>query len=328
MGGVPLPMCEAIAFNPMDNQLYASVSTDGNPSTGDYDSESIVKFDQNTAECLLISKTDQDIDAMEFVEGELYASNTENNSTTISKIQFQNIPSYSSLNLVLYLNEVIYIVDLAYSAEKNTIYYTSGNDLYEMNLAVEPLALHWLGATHGTNEFNGERMLGLTYADYYPNGFEMVISNDTAFFMPEQIFNSEINYYWSFGDGNFSMDYSPIHIYAKPGNYEACLTITYQNCTSTNCEDLVVRSTLVTGNEGKNTLLKILPNPTGRVLHVQLFSDNEKIQTVQLFNVLGQLVYEQSDISASEKIIDMINMASGEYFIIVNKTCIEKFIKM
>ena len=58
--------------------------------------------------------------------------------------------------------------------------------------------------------------------------------------------DSIIYYVWSFGDGNYSHDLNPVHVYSKPGSDTACLYIyTKDGCSSSLC-----RSFSITVNGG------------------------------------------------------------------------------
>ncbi|MEW6070067.1 MAG: PKD domain-containing protein, partial [Candidatus Thermoplasmatota archaeon] len=54
-----------------------------------------------------------------------------------------------------------------------------------------------------------------------------------------------VSYYWDFGDGQFSYELAPIHVYHVPGNYTVILTVT-DNEGATGSDTCTVR---VTGNE-------------------------------------------------------------------------------
>jgi PKD repeat protein len=49
---------------------------------------------------------------------------------------------------------------------------------------------------------------------------------------------------WSFGDGTGSEEQNPLHVYAGPGTYTACLTITGNDCNDTFCNDIVISDTV------------------------------------------------------------------------------------
>lgn len=52
-------------------------------------------------------------------------------------------------------------------------------------------------------------------------------------------------WFWDFGDDNTSTEQNPSHIYAEPGNYVVCLTITDENgeCTNHVCHEVTIHHT-------------------------------------------------------------------------------------
>ena len=60
-----------------------------------------------------------------------------------------------------------------------------------------------------------------------------------------QAFDS-VNYFWDFGDGNFSGMWNTMHTYANPGSYQVCLTMLVMDtggvilCSDTTCKTLVI----------------------------------------------------------------------------------------
>lgn len=56
-------------------------------------------------------------------------------------------------------------------------------------------------------------------------------------FIPIQI-SDTINYLWNFGDGKTSTNISPNHIYAKQGNYNVSLTITFKNSNQNDTKNI------------------------------------------------------------------------------------------
>jgi gliding motility-associated-like protein len=51
-----------------------------------------------------------------------------------------------------------------------------------------------------------------------------------------------LTYAWNFGDGNFSVDSNPVHVYANPGIYAVSLTVTNGACTHTTRDTVIVVS--------------------------------------------------------------------------------------
>jgi Secretion system C-terminal sorting domain/PKD domain len=327
LNGLPLPMCEALAFNPLDNQLYAGVSIDGNPNNNDFHSETIVKVEQNSAECTFITGMGGDIDAMVFVEQYLYISDSENGSLVISNILFQNLPTSIAFNPILNLDEDIFIVDLANPDGADIIYCTSGHDLYGLNVSVQPTVLQWLGITHSNSDYNGERMFGLASAVTISSDFEINISENTAEFAPEQLFNSEVNYFWDFGDGNSSTVYNPTHTFSESGTYEICLTTEYRECTYTSCKEFTILTLAIRDNYEKISFLKASPNPTSNNVLIELQTEEDKIQVIEIYDISGKLVEKQSGVMMQSILIDMSYLPSGEYFVIVNNKYFKEIIK-
>ena len=56
----------------------------------------------------------------------------------------------------------------------------------------------------------------------------------------DQSTGGPVTWMWNFGDSATSTQQNPLHIYAGPGTYQACLTITGNNCTSTYCQNVIV----------------------------------------------------------------------------------------
>ncbi|MDX1651446.1 MAG: PKD domain-containing protein [Brumimicrobium sp.] len=65
--------------------------------------------------------------------------------------------------------------------------------------------------------------------------------NGQEYFVPDN-YNSNYDYYWSFGDGNSSTDPFPYHTYASPGIYTVCLTVidNINNCGDTLCQNITI----------------------------------------------------------------------------------------
>ncbi len=50
------------------------------------------------------------------------------------------------------------------------------------------------------------------------------------------------SWFWEFGDGTTSTEQNPVHTYNTTGNYNVCLTIAADSCTSTECKTVVLQS--------------------------------------------------------------------------------------
>lgn len=77
--------------------------------------------------------------------------------------------------------------------------------------------------------------------------------------------------------------------------------------------------------------LKIFPNPVKEVLIIgTLNAKSDAVNTVHIFNNLGQLVYQNSSIAAENNQIKIKteSLEPGVYYLKVNKGSISKFIKI
>ena len=86
------------------------------------------------------------------------------------------------------------------------------------------------------------------YGDTTSSNADFNIALDTLNNIPNTYIFTDLSegditsWYWEFGDGNFSMEQNPIHVYSNGGTYYPCLTITSYSgdviCTSTECNEL------------------------------------------------------------------------------------------
>ncbi len=154
---------------------------------------------------------------------------------------------------------------------------------------------------------------------------------------------------WSWGDGTSTIGLYPSHIYATPGSYYICVTVTVTTgCSATYCQsDSVYRlannsvySTMVYVNvlqphsqttgikqvtSKENNLLTVYPNPANGTLTVEC-----KFKNAELFicDVLGNKImhlYAEKEITS----IDINSLNKGVYFLNVksaNGISTKKFI--
>lgn len=173
--GHTISVMEGIAFNPQDNQLYASVSLNGGSSQGDYCSETLIRVNPLNMQGQIIgvfshpttNAIESEADAIEFDEqGNLYYFDCSVNSDSrIFKqdLAFANPP-------VLLCQEAYYTMsDL--TVRDNTIYISRASGTYIINqcpvtggslqqVPVSPVSL-----------FNGTPLRGITWK---PEGCEQV----------------------------------------------------------------------------------------------------------------------------------------------------------
>ena len=88
--------------------------------------------------------------------------------------------------------------------------------------------------------------------------------------------NSPTNWSWDFGDGTFSTDQNPVHVYTLPGTYTITLTVTNAAGTDAQAQSIVVNAlpnvTLSTTDADNSIcvnsgLLTLVPTPSGSMLY-------------------------------------------------------------
>ncbi|MEL6868012.1 MAG: PKD domain-containing protein, partial [Bacteroidota bacterium] len=126
------------------------------------------------------------------------------------------------------------------------------------------------------------------------------------------------SYVWDFGDGNFSTNENPVHIYESPDLYTVTLTVTNDCGANTFTETLEIIVSNLEEISEINTF-SIFPNPTASASFTLALRgkplDNLRYQ---VFNVIGQeLDREQLDFKSGNLVqqFDYQSLAKGVYII-------------
>src|SRR5690606_17371302 len=101
--------------------------------------------------------------------------------------------------------------------------------------------------------------------------------------------------------------------------YETPNTPKYQALMDLSCEDLSTE----TGLEMTEGIVKVYPNPSDGIVHIQT---EEEIKEIRLFSVTGQLLNTKQE----QNIIDLSGYSKGTYFIRItseNGTTVKKLMK-
>ena len=96
-------------------------------------------------------------------------------------------------------------------------------------------------------------------------GFESQISTDTLF-TDNTSTNSSI-WHWDFGDGNFSGEYEPIHIYSSQGSFNVSLTA----CDSCRCDTVthniqIIWSVIPEIKKEAENKITLVKQPSGKLM--------------------------------------------------------------
>jgi uncharacterized repeat protein (TIGR01451 family) len=146
------------------------------------------------------------------------------------------------------------------------------------------------------------------FANYMPAvipPFTMFVTNNT------DLTNKTCR--WDFGDGSFSNNAFPTHVYAQTGLYNLCLTVTdnITGCATTHCDTMGIDSIGNIWRQGftlniinpatvgidpiaHNTLLvSVSPNPNHGVFQLNLDLKIASDINIELLDITGKLVYEK-----------------------------------
>lgn len=151
-----------------------------------------------------------------------------------------------------------------------------------------------------------------------------LITQHNWYAVNQAVGNPPITYTWTWGDGSSSGGAIPSHIYAAPGNYKICLSITdFNGCTSSYCDSSTyvykTDAQIVTVNcvlqlpngindiQDNNQVL-IYPNPAFDKLHIQT---NQDIDEIYIYNYVGQIVKTFKQTVNNE--IDISQLETGIY---------------
>ena len=127
------------------------------------------------------------------------------------------------------------------------------------------------------------------------------------------------NWYWDFGDGQNSTLENPTHTYATAGTYTVILTAT-DSCGSDN-DTLIVKvpgpaGIIEYGNDFQDLL--VYPVPVSDNVNVAFYAAHNTDAELQIHDLMGKLIYEESLSGLNGKYIKSISMsgqAAGMYFI-------------
>jgi PKD repeat protein len=142
------------------------------------------------------------------------------------------------------------------------------------------------------------------------NGTTVTLSNTSTAITP--------TYSWDFGDGTpISTLANPNHTYTANGTYNICLSVADSTgCTDVSCQQVTILSTGM--GQDFNSLVSIYPNPSSSgIITVDLGKLNEKGAKIEVYDIIGNMVYERLVISNNnidKYVVDLSTQAAGNYF--------------
>lgn len=126
------------------------------------------------------------------------------------------------------------------------------------------------------------------------NRFEFINYSDTP------------NTIWDFGDGTYSDEYSPIHIFDSSKTYKVCLicdTVRY-------CKEVDI-------SEPIDNLIRVYPVPVQSIVTVDLLSIEVDIDFVEIYCPEGIRIYLSKSINNKLFSLDLSDEENGWFTIIV-----------
>jgi hypothetical protein len=142
---------------------------------------------------------------------------------------------------------------------------------------------------------------------YSTNGTQVYFTDTSVYKGPTSV----ISWTWDLGDGSYGSTQNPTHIYPGPNSYTVCLLVTSSaGCTDTVCQILTIGTGGVMDNDFAASM-NIFPNPSNGQVTIQ--SSLFKIQRIELYNLVGEMIFEKDVHSMTETI--KVDETEGMYFI-------------
>lgn len=150
--------------------------------------------------------------------------------------------------------------------------------------------------------------------------FMTVDSVPYVFFFGSSTLGPNGYYVWDFGDGNYSTQMNPSHIYTNPGLYVACLTVydSLQNFCDSTCHVIQVAAVGMAESDFLQSL-NASPNPADDNLTVSFATAAPGTATITLFDAAGRVASLQSvnvtSAGSNRTDINTSNLSQGIYLV-------------
>ena len=142
--------------------------------------------------------------------------------------------------------------------------------------------------------------------------------NDLSYYEPT-------NWSWDFGDGSFSSDTSPIHLFPMNGKYVVCLNVSNQYGSNTACDTLFLGVDPSATYNLQRVQVSVYPNPASDYVNFIMNDYYPTRATIRLFDQKGIKVIEQG-FRQGWNTVDVRDLVGGVYLyevvdenLIVNK---------
>ena len=159
------------------------------------------------------------------------------------------------------------------------------------------------------NDWNFNINNPLANFSYSINGNTITFTNTSS----ASKFNSPLNYFWNFGDGNTSVSENPIHSYSSTGPYAVNLIVT--DCIFSDTVTYTVQLGIADIDENEIYQIRIYPNPASTYLNF----DYGRLKVINDYNlviknILGQQVFHKVITSQTDNLNSSNWGGNGIYF--------------
>lgn len=176
-----------------------------------------------------------------------------------------------------------------------------------------------------TSSFNDPQSIFTTSVD------TIYLSEMNNFTIENQSIDA-IEWFWDFGDGTTSTEENPTHAYQTEGSYFVSLSVlNAEGCSDASAISIEVVNDLVsTQNITQSSTIKLYPNPTSNIIHIE-FEEKNEFEQLLVMDAVGK-IHQQLDIAANhnELSIQFDQYAVGLYYLYFrgkNGIAVKKIIK-
>jgi spore germination protein YaaH/PKD repeat protein len=141
---------------------------------------------------------------------------------------------------------------------------------------------------------------------HFPNPF-LAISNNSQ---------NATDYYWDFGDGNFSTDVSPWHLYNQTGSFILTLIASNNFCAPDTQQITIHVNSPVGLNPTTSHPFNLYPNPTNGELIIEFENTSNINLPFQIYDVTGKIVYTAM-LTNTRAYLNLYNLSNGLYYLVL-----------
>ena len=144
--------------------------------------------------------------------------------------------------------------------------------------------------------------------------------------------STAVQWLWDFGDGDSSVDQSPLYTYDLDGGYIVCLTVTDAfGCAATACDTVQVTKSEVGIASSTSIPLKIYPNPANDRVKIEIPNFHAKLFSFRLADAQGRILIQRKMTLQQDWEIEVSHLPEGLYHVylfVEDKYFMGSFIKL